>query len=116
NASWHTSCAITKRKRGGRAHKRSRRRPQLGRRADLSRINHRSPGDVDVLSVHNLQDRGDAGSVADLVHSDWSGDSLEILERAETLTDLVAVAVEIGRLVGDARLLEAVLERVDDVV
>ena len=72
--------------------------------------------DINVLAVDHLQDRGNAGAVAHRVHGDRSGHAREILQRAEALADLVAVAVEIGGLIGDAGLLEAILERVDDVV
>src|SRR4029079_13537182 len=76
----------------------------------------RSLSNVDVLSVDHLQDRRDAGAVTHLVHGDRTGNAREILEGAEALADLVAVALEILRLVGDARLLEAIFERVDDIV
>src|SRR6187401_2476565 len=85
-------------------------------RAPFARVIARLLGDVDVLSVDHLEDRCDAGAVAHRVHGDRPGNAREILERAEALTDLVTVALEIFRFIGDAGLLETIFERVDDVV
>src|SRR6185312_10196486 len=72
--------------------------------------------DIDVLAIDHFQDRGDAGSVTHSVHGDRSRHAGEILQRAETLADFVAIAGEISGLISDASFLEAVFERIDDVV
>src|SRR5215470_486392 len=75
-----------------------------------------SLGYVDVLAVDHFEDGTGAGSVAVLVHGDFSGDPGEVLESGKAAADPVAIGIQIVRIVGDTRRLDAVLVGIDDVV
>ena len=60
-------------------------------------------GYVCILAVDDLEDSARAGTVAVLVHGDFTGNAGEVLEAGQAAADLVAIRSDIGGLVGNAR-------------